>query len=199
MATFSQPRGISALALCSWCPGPGLYSTSSECICSTGGLHAVSILYPWASPQQWPTWESRPGGGINQLPPSLGGLLPVHHLRGLGWGLLGSFPMRACWNSQRWELCGFKSLQRSYILLGNLTRWPPSLGVFEAPKRAFRGQRKQKDSAKLDFCKTFFVLPRHKNVAHFNVALHGGFDTLMLSKHTGCPFWIKLFTFWQSE
>lgn len=36
-------------------------------------------IVPWASPQQWPTWENRPGGGINQLPPSLGGLLPVHH------------------------------------------------------------------------------------------------------------------------
>lgn len=65
------------------------------------GIHAVSILYPWASPQQWPTWESRPGGGINQLPPSLGGLLPAHHAAAPGRALLGSIPMRACWNSQR--------------------------------------------------------------------------------------------------
>lgn len=101
MATFSKPRHISASALCSWYPVPGLYSRSSECLFGTGGYHAVSILYPWASPQQWPTWESRPGGGINQLPPSLGGLLPVHHAAAPGLALLGSFPMRACWNSQR--------------------------------------------------------------------------------------------------
>lgn len=82
---------------------PGLYSRGSECLFGTGGYHAVSILYPWASPQQWPTWESRPGGGINQLPPSLGGLLPAHHAAAPGRALLGSIPMRACWNSQRWE------------------------------------------------------------------------------------------------
>ncbi|KAF7666392.1 hypothetical protein LDENG_00107950 [Lucifuga dentata] len=78
-----------------------LAGRSSECLCSTGGYHAVSILCPWASPQQWPTWESRPGGEINQLPPSLSGLLPVHHPAALARALLGSIPMRACWNSQR--------------------------------------------------------------------------------------------------
>lgn len=125
MAIFSKPRDISASALCAWYPVPGLYSPSSECLFDTGGCRAVSILYPWASPQQWPTWESRPGGGINQLPPSLGGLLPAHHATALGRALLGWFPLRACWNSQRWELCVLKSLQRGYILLGNLTWWPP--------------------------------------------------------------------------
>lgn len=115
MATFSKPRDIPAPALCSRYPVPALYSRSSECLFGTGEYHAVSILYPWASPQQWPTWESRPGGGINQLPPSLGGLLPLHYAAAPGRALLGSFPMRACWNSQRWELCGLKSLQRGYI------------------------------------------------------------------------------------
>lgn len=42
-----------------------------------------------------------------------------------GRALLGSFPMRACWNSQGWEWCVLKSLQRGYILLGNVTWWPP--------------------------------------------------------------------------
>lgn len=121
MATFSKPRDISSSALCSRYHVPGLYSRSSECLFGTGEYHAVSILYPWASPQQWPTWESRPGGGINQLPPSLGGLLPVHRAAAPGRALLGLFPMRACWNSQR---C-LKSLQRGYILLGNLTWCPP--------------------------------------------------------------------------
>lgn len=100
METFSKPRDISALALCFWYPVLSLYSHCSECLFGTGGYHAVSILYPWASPQQWPTWESRPGGRINQLPPSLGGLLPVHQAAALGRALLDSFPMRACWNSQ---------------------------------------------------------------------------------------------------
>lgn len=72
MATFSKPKDIPASALSLRYPVPGLYSRSSECLFDTGGYHAVSILYPWASPQQWPTWESRPGGGINQLPPKSG-------------------------------------------------------------------------------------------------------------------------------
>ena len=122
---FSKPRDISAPALCSRSPVLALYSRSSECSFGTWGYHAVPILYPSASPQQWPTWESRPGGGINQLPPSLGGLLPMHHAAAPLCALLGSFPMRACWNSQRWGLCVLKSLQRGYILLRNLTWRPP--------------------------------------------------------------------------
>lgn len=121
MASFWKPGDISAPALCSGYPASALYSQCSECLFGTGGYHAVSILYPWASPQQWPTWESGPGGGINQLPPSLDGLLPVHHAAAPGWALMRSFPVRACWNSQSWELCGLKSLRRGYILLGTLT------------------------------------------------------------------------------
>lgn len=92
MATFSKPGDIPASALSSWYPVPALYSCSSECLFGTGGYHAVSILYPWASPQQWPTWESRPGGGINQLPPSLGGLLPVHRRGSSGLSPPGLVP-----------------------------------------------------------------------------------------------------------
>lgn len=58
-------------------------------------------------------------------PPVWGGLLPVRHAAAPVRALPGSFPMRACWNSQKWELCSLKSLQRGYILLGNLTWWPP--------------------------------------------------------------------------
>lgn len=125
MASFWKLGDISAPALCSGYPASALYNQCSECLFGTGGYHAVSILYPWASPQQWPTWESRPGGGINQLPPSLDGLLPVHHAAALGWALMCSFPVRACWNSQSWELCGLKSLQRGYISLGTLTWQSP--------------------------------------------------------------------------
>lgn len=78
MATLSKRRDVSVSALCSSSAVPAPYCCSSECRPGPGGCHAVSILYPYASPQQWPTWESRPGGGINQLPPSLSGLLPVH-------------------------------------------------------------------------------------------------------------------------
>lgn len=163
MATFSKPSDISASALCSGYPVPALYSRSSECLFGTGGCHAVSILYPWASPQQWPTWESRPGGGINQLPPSLGGLLPALCTAAPGRALLGSFPMRACWNSQRWELCGLKSLQRGYILLGNLTWWPPGTILREETSNwASVGWKKV--CGKLDFDPCFIAAFNH--VAH---------------------------------
>ena len=135
MATFSKPRDISAAALSSCYPVPALYSRGAECLLSTGGYHAVSILYPWASTQQWPTWESRPGGGINQLPPSLGGLLPAHHAAAPGQALPGSLPVRAGWNSQRWELCGLKSLQRGYI-----SAWKFDM---VAPSGQYRGRRLQ--------------------------------------------------------
>lgn len=71
----------------------------AECPLSPGGCHAVSILYPWASPQQWPTWESRPGGGINQLPPSPSGLLRLQHA-----AAPGSEPSEAL---SPWEPAGF--------------------------------------------------------------------------------------------
>lgn len=69
IATFSKPNNMSSASLCSCYSIPALYSCRGECRRGSGGCHAVSILYPWASPQQWPTWESRPGSGINQLLP----------------------------------------------------------------------------------------------------------------------------------
>lgn len=72
---------------------------------SPGGCHAVSILYPWASPQQWPTWESRPGGGINQLPPSLSGLLPVHNAAAPG--------PEPSWFPSPWEPAGIPREENS--------------------------------------------------------------------------------------
>lgn len=68
-----------------------------------GAVNACSalegiMLFPYCTPGPP---HSRPGGGINQLPPSLGGLLPAHHAAAPGRALLGSIPMRACWNSQR--------------------------------------------------------------------------------------------------
>lgn len=154
MATFSKPRDISAAALSSCYPVPALYSRGTECLLGTGGYHAVSILYPWASTQQWPTWESRPGGGINQLPPSLGGLLPAHHAAAPGQALPGSLPVRAGWNSQRWELCSLKSLQRGYISASKFDMVAPQDNTEGGDfKLSFCGQKKV--WGKLDFWPTF--------------------------------------------
>lgn len=97
MASLWKLRDVVALALCGCYSVPALYSRGSECLLATGGYHAVSILYPWASPQQWPTWESGPGSGINQLPPSLDGLLPVRQ---------AAAPAEPSWVGSPWEPAG---------------------------------------------------------------------------------------------
>lgn len=112
-----EPKENSAPALCPGHSAPGLYSRGSECLFGTWEYHAVPILCPWASPQQWPTWENRPGGGINQLPP------PPPPLKS-GWTPAGAprrFGPEPSWARSPWEPDGIPS----YILLGNLTWWPP--------------------------------------------------------------------------
>lgn len=94
---------------CSLKPGPWMPPRHWRVSCC---FHIV----PRASPQQWPTWESRPGAGINQLPPSPGGLLPVHHAVAPGPGPPGFVPHESLLEFTEMRIvCSQKPAERLYF------------------------------------------------------------------------------------
>lgn len=90
-------------------------------------------------------------------PPSLGGLLPVHHAAAPGPSPPGLVPHESLLEFPEMRISGLKSLQRGYILLGNLTWWPPWDNTEGGDvKLGFCGMKQV--CGKLDFWPTFIKI-----------------------------------------